>query len=466
MPDIFISYAHKDDGFPRYETRGWVEWFYEKLRDRMNTIRPGTTSIFLDRSEGGITGSSVLTQSISKALQETRVLLIIVSPAYLGSKWCGDELKFFCEAARAVGGLCVDAMCRVVKVYKQPVPDHAFHIPELDDSVGHSFFRKGLGGDTMELAPPHSTQSGNEFAQALNSLAFDLRNVLQKTEGCFAATASAPSVYLAATSPDLAAQRERVRTEFAQFGYTLQSDLQACRLSVHLIGTTYEPIVEDQYRLAGEEAARNSNFERLIWMPPGLDATETRQKEFLKQLNDEADPGLTISTIEVFKSLVHEKLKAREVAHGDAAEKIDDGAGTQSVYLIFDAPDNEATKPIEDWLASQPQGFRVWAALSRKDHRRALELSEGVLIYWGRADKQWLSSKLIDLEKFKRTARTMAVPLRGVMAADPAEPDRERKERDAKNAAGRDFIIVPGFGEFRAEMLEAFVRKLKASGGS
>ena len=39
MPDVFISYAHRDNRTPRYEPRGWVECFYLQLKDRLDAIR-------------------------------------------------------------------------------------------------------------------------------------------------------------------------------------------------------------------------------------------------------------------------------------------------------------------------------------------------------------------------------------------------------------------------------------------
>jgi hypothetical protein len=116
-------------------------------------------------------------------------------------------------------------------------------------------------------------------------------------------------VYLAETTSDLADERELVRDELQQRGYSvlpehklplegvkqtqaaIRSDLGRCALCIHLVGARYGSTPEDdprsvvrlQEELATERAAADPAFLRLIWMPPGLstpalEISDERQK--------------------------------------------------------------------------------------------------------------------------------------------------------------------------------------------
>lgn len=487
MPDVFISYAHRDNQSPRYGSRGWVECFYDALLARLNGIRGRDTSVWRDQSEGRITGNSLLTQTIKKDLKESGVLLAIVSPAYLASQWCADELKYFCEAAAKSSGLHVDNHSRIIKVGKLPIPKNAFvtGIEAIDDAIGYPFFGRGTDGNPLEFDPPHGTEGGAEFWRALNAVAFSIDAVLQKLEGQPhpPAESSGSVVYVAETSWDMREQRERVRGELEQFGHAVlpaseiphgpdyadrvKVDLAAAKLSIHLIGDSYGAIpersnvsiVETQYRLAGEEAQKRPELVRLAWMPPGLVPAEERQIAFLEELKN--DSRLTIGSIEDFKTLVQEELKPKE--SGDLSP----GEGPiRSVYLIFDPPDREAAKPVDDWL--HHHGFEVLKPLSsvkksaewRSIHRHHLKTSAGVLIYHGQTSEEWLQSKLIDLEKVFGYGRSRKQePARGVMLADPATTDKQ-EFRSLK------VRVLKGFGGFSPAVLDEFLKDLQAREGN
>ncbi len=462
MPDIFISYAHKDDLSPCYQTRGWVAWFYEQLRDRMLAVRPGSTDIFLDRSPEGITGTSLLTPTLRKALEETRVLLIVSSPAYFDSSWCREELDVFCDVvARTTGA--ADTHSRIVKIIKLPIDEHRIDVPDAigDELPGYSFYRRDFDGNPMELPPPHGAELGAEFNVMLNKVAHDIRRLLQRLDAV--AEPSGLNVYLAGSSADAATARARIRTELQQFGHRvlpakdgidefgdaerIRSNLHESRLSVHVIGATHDPCIDLQYRLAGEEALARPEFRRLAWIDSGLQANGKDQIAFVESLR--SDPDVRISSLETFKTLIQDAL-TRTPEHVHAGEG-------ELVYLVFDAPDEHATKPIEDWL--DKEGFKVWIPMSRASHRHYLKNSHGILIYWGKASKEWLAEKLTDLDKYKVPKLGAALaPLRGLMPADPAE----NKDRYPRRAVD---MVLPGYGAFHPEMLEEFIRKLKGHEG-
>lgn len=487
MPNVFVSYSHKDKDYPSYGSTGWVECFYKALRARLNQLRP-ESDVWRDES-GGLSGASVLTPTISQALSSCGVLVIIVSPAYLSSDWCAKELRFFLDAAAKDGGLSVATekrgyLSRVVKAVKVPVAVNAFNnvAPELADGVGHEFYQEDSKGTPIELAPPQEGYLGEEFSAAVNDLAWDIYYILDALDkGSLSKAGQAPgkiaaTIYLAETTSDLDDSRRRLRQELEQFGCNVvpatqrfpgpdyaaqvQQDLASARLSIHMVGDSYgmiperanESIVEMQYRLAGEECARRPELTRMVWMPPGVEPAEDRQRNFVGSLRD--DPNLVVAPLEEFKTLVHDALKPKAepkpAAPGDGVPK--------SVYLIFDMPDQDTAKALDDWLFER--GFEVLKrsgdTSSEKQlalHKEFLEASDGVLIYYGHTTDDWLQMNLIKLNKFFATSEKPKPPC-GVVLGDPKSPDKEGFRSHLVS-------VIPGFGGFAPDRLEGFVKELE-----
>lgn len=459
--EIFISYAHADNEHPRYESReweqmrGWVECFYEALTRRLKQLRGRETHVWRDQS-GEIKGSSALTDTIKDALQHCQVLLTITSPAYVASKWCEDELKFFREAAALNGGLRAGNMLRIVKVNKLPVSGATFlsRDPDLHDVMGYDLFRR-IGGNPLEFDPPHGSELGQPFLLAINALAADIVEILDGPK----IAESGISVYVAETSADVEDLRGKIRSELAQFGHTLlpapgqpsslaqvRSDLTNVQLSLHVLGSTYDAAAEMQYDLAGE--ASQPNFTRLTWLPPGVAAADERQAAFIERVRS-SDAQFVTVPLEDVKTMVKDALKPKAAERKPARDEV------RIVYLIFEPPDEVQADTVSDWLFEQ--GFEVLKPTrsgSLKTHKINLRDSHGVLIFYGQPDDEWLNVKLADLRKTFGQGRDKSRPLKGaVYLADPEEPQKVKFRSQIVD-------VIPGFGRFRPEILKPFISSL------
>jgi hypothetical protein len=489
MPDIFISYAHEDDNSPVSGSPGWVDRFNTMLRQRLDGIRGKavSTSVFLDDSDEGIRGTSLLTETIKSAIRETSVLLVIISPSYLTSKWCERELQFFKDSAASSGGLSVSNKTRVVKVFKLPadLANSGLGDEAISDATGYEFFSVGGNGRPLEFAPQIGNDVGPDFWARLNTLAYDLRDLLNDI-----ANRPIPSprtnvtVYVAESTLDVADKRESMLRELRQSNYSVlpqngiprdftyedlvavvTKELRNARLSIHLVGESYamtpegapETIVETQYRLAGEEASKRKNFVRLPWISPGTNPDDQRQQAFIKSLQE--DDSLVEGSIEQLKDRVCAELEKRPLDDDPSP------FNAKKVYLIFDPPDHDRIKPFDDFLFAH--GFNVLKPSTkgspgelRKRHRWKLRISDGALIYYGWPNEDWLDTKLQDLEAIYARGRGPDRPLlaRGVVLADPATPEK-------KEFRWRKVRVVPGFGEFRPDILQGFIDDLNQDNG-
>ena len=92
--DIFVSYAHVDDQVGPGANRGWVTTLVSGVKlglgERLG--RADSFSLWLDRQ---LAGNKPLTAEIRQLLRDSALLLVILSPGYVKSDWCGLEVQAF-----------------------------------------------------------------------------------------------------------------------------------------------------------------------------------------------------------------------------------------------------------------------------------------------------------------------------------------------------------------------------------
>jgi hypothetical protein len=480
--DVFISYAHKDNEYPRYGDRGWVDCFYEALKARLTGHLGREPEIFLDR-DGQLTGSSVLTPSIEAALANCGFIVPIVSRTYLASDWCKKELIAFTRAASNSGGLAVGTKSRVLKVLKLPVEIGEPHtgVPTIDEALGYPFYQRLTNGSPVrppqELDPPHLSYLGEEFSRAINEIAFDIKELIE-ARATPAARDDRPTVYLADTTSDAGSDRDRLRSELMQFGCNVlpaesrwpgadygervAADLAKSRFSIHIVGSAYgvvpeaatESIVEMQYRLAGDERARRPEFRRMLWMAPGTQPGEARQRALIETM--QSDPELVVTPLEEFKTLVHKQVTPpAPILTPAGPDEI------KNVYLIFESGDKDVAEKAEQWL--HDHNFEVFTPApgtetrSTEEHNEMLRACEGVLFYYGHTTETWLRMNLIKLQKAFATEPGRRAECCVVLA----DPDREDKHHFKSHLVQ---VVIDGFGTFSPERLNTFASALTHTG--
>jgi hypothetical protein len=485
MIDIFISYAQTDNVFPRYDSDGWIDWFHRALDARLMQIRGTRASIWRDKT-GGIAGNSMLHPAIEEALGQTKLLVTVFSPAYIASEWCRKELQLFKDRSGLGPELHIGTRSRITRVIKLPVksPSQADTLAEIVDVPGYDFFMRQPDGRPLELTP-----DGQQFYEKINSVAYDLADVLDAIDARGGKPVAKPviattgvKVYLAETSSDVEQQRERLRYELRQFGYTVlpdmnyrydgdfarhaRDDLRQSHASIHVIGASIgvtpdrsrESVVEIQYLAALEEEQNRPIFTRFCWMPSQLEASDADERHAALVARVMNDRRLYRGTLEDFKACLEKNLKTPQP--GPAAVQAG-RPGSYSVYLIFEPPDADAAKRIEDWLYNE--GFDPKTPLRdgtdrerRKIDRDYLKISDAVLIYNGVTNEFWLKKRLSDLEKISGYGRKRPFLARGVVLADPKTPHKERFRE-------RNYITIRGFDQFSPRELDAFASVLRSA---
>ncbi len=486
--DAFISYAHLDDAELVPGTDGWVANFHRALEIRLAQLLGEKTRIWRDPK---LQGNEFFADTLVDRLRAVAALVAVVSPAYVKSDWCLKEITAFCKGADVCGGIRVRDKARVFKVLKTPVALEE-QPTDLQSLLGYEFFKvEPESGRVREFSNIFGAEAEREFWTKLYDVAQDLSALLEVLKGEapeHRAAAPAPdAVYLAITTTDLRDPYAAIKRDLEQHGYTVlpdralqalssteaeaavREDLARCRLSVHLVGRTYSAVPEGGIRSLTEiqndlatERAASSAFSRLIWIPPGLQVADDRQRKVIDTLR--MDPRLTRgddlleTPLEELCTLVAARLRGEHPVRPEPAAPAAPGQYPQ-LYFIYDQRDGDAIKPwsemlFEDFEIIHPI-FEGDEASVRDCHEENLRSCDGVLIFYGAGNDFWLRQKLRELQKSLGYGRTKPMPVVGICLIAPKTPAKER-------FATHEAIVMPQWDGATAEALQPFVSRLKA----
>jgi len=112
--DIFISYCHYDNVAFKGEP-GWVDCFHESLEiSLLKRLGHKKVSIWRDKK---LQGSTLFDSHIKEQIRKSALFLALISPNYLKSDYCRQELEWFHnDAAKSLCGLSINNECRIFPV--------------------------------------------------------------------------------------------------------------------------------------------------------------------------------------------------------------------------------------------------------------------------------------------------------------------------------------------------------------
>jgi len=452
--DIFISYAHLDNQPLIKDTEGWVSQFHRAVEIRVDQLLGKKSSVWRDPK---LQGNDFFDDTIVQQMPSVAVLVSVFSPRYVQSTSCTRELNQFCKASEKVGGLRYGDKMRIFKVLKTPVPNEE-HPEPVRDCLGYEFYKvDSVTGRVRELNQIFGGDAEREFWIKLDDLAQDLCALLKSIEQDSTGNSNAGNgegentVFLADCSFDVREKYEDVRRDLLghhcrvlpnrplplnveELRPILKEMLNQCSLSVHVVGSSYgiipegtdKSIVELQNE-AAMEREELGNFTRLVWIPPGINVDDPRQRQFIESLR--TNPGtqkgadLLETPLEDLNTQIHNKL-APEPAVRVEPMKAHKASEVRLVYLMCDARDEKSVTPVADYLFEHGcdvvlPAFDGDEAQVRADNEESLRSADGVLIYYGAPNELWLRGKLREWRKSAAFGRTKPLKATAVFVAPP-----------------------------------------------
>lgn len=481
--DLFVSYGHLDDESDS-DTAHWIGRFHQDLQRRVSQYLGASVDVWRDSR---LQGNDQFPRAIDERLRHVAAMVSILSPRYLSSDWCRRELESFLEAAKGGNGTKGSPRSRLFKVIKTPV-DLKAQPGTLQDLLGYKFYRRDESGRPREL-PDYDPRPDAEkvYRARLDDLAWDLHLVLKELAERGEETGPLPSkaVYLAEAAADLAEARDDLRRELSARGYrvlpdrslswragplidAVNRDLDASCLSLHLMGGLYGFVPEGdtrsvqriQFELARERRP-NGSFHRLLWLPPGLENGDDRQRELIDtveaSLRTDATVEVLKTPLEGLKSFLLERLATPTVRSDRVTEK------TGWIYLICEPRDREAVSPIREHLMRRglcvdlPQMTGEQAEI-RQDHEATLKDCDGVLIYHGTGSEGWLREKVRDLRRARGWGRSRPFVPQGIYLGPEPTPEKQ-------GYANGEFVVMGNAREVALESFEPFLDPIAARAG-
>ena len=491
--DAFISYSHIDNVGLVDGSKGWITNLHRALEVRIGQLLGEAPQIWRDPK---LSGNDVFEITLVEQLKRVAVLVTVVSPRYIKSEWTRRELVEFWKAAQLQGGVTFHDKARIFKVLKTPIP-HEMDLPELAPLLGYEFFKIDMEtGRVRELDEVFGPQAQRDYWMKLDDLAHDITALLEMLRREFMVDVPGTpnkkeAVFLAETTLDLREQREGIRRDLQQHGYTVlpsrgmpliasemkasfEEDLAQCRMSIHLIGKSYGlvpegsdvSLTEIQNELAIDRGKRGG-FMRLLWIPTGIQIEDERQAKVVDRLRREpvllGESDLLETFLEDLRTVIYDRLKEAPPALQKAVGKNEQNAGESNnlrqVYLIYDQRDAAAASPYADALFDQ--GFEVLhptfhgdEAEVRECHEENLRICDGALIFFGSTNEAWVRRKLREIQKSVGYGRTGPLPSMAISCLAPLTDEKQRFRIHT--------LVINQMNEFTPDLLAPFISHLRS----
>ena len=440
--DIFISYAWRDNLPPvgigvRPEVDRWVWMFQEALEVALGIKLGRDARVWIDKRE--IKTNERIEAVLSAELKRSRVLVAMMSPSWLNSEWCPRELQEFLDShpgtqtAESVFVVEIEPVERALWERKIAVK-------------GLPFYKKVPGGfGYLRFGHPLPSLTDREYHDQIASLASELRDFLLSAPVDRAPDASPaanpestaepprerPELWIGDPTPNLLKERRELTEAVRQAGFEvvtpnieqlvtlereqqlthLQEGLARASLFVQLVGTEVgEPSPDGRSwaRLQADEAmaaAQRQATPYLRWRRPAtaVDAvSDLRHRELLT--------GAVEMGIEELRSDVIKRLHALASSTTEATDPA--RPSPSSVCVSYSEDDVAVAESLGDMLRQLEVDFVGFPSPSRsgdaadadrlsREEDRAIAESNGVIIIYGRAAREWLTTKIMRANKLR-----------------------------------------------------------------
>ncbi|ABG58300.1 hypothetical protein [Cytophaga hutchinsonii] len=494
--DIFLSYTSTDnEKLPGYDA-GWVDNFKKFLDTLISQLLQHHPKIIT---------SQEITEPGFNPFEKACVVIYLVSPEYIVSGEFIKEAEYLQLLMSNSNNMRIDGKLRMFKAAKSFVEPEKYH-PLLRELVSYDLFMYDpFTGLMKEFNAFFGQDAEKTYWMRLVDLAYDIYKVIyynqsQAINADFKqkATESMPDecIYLAETGNDLLIQKNIIRRELERHGYhvlpdkvlsphavdtnvTIKSDLDKCKLSIHLIGESFiseefenreeVELMKLQNQIAVEYSNTKKNsipFRRLIWIPQELSFADDKQQLLMESFisNTESMNGAEVLKIpiEEFKSLIKRELATIKDDKGygyfipEAALSSDSG---KNIYVIVDAIDISKCQPVVNHL--KQNGFDVLLPMFEGDimevrasHRNNLNACDSCLIFSDQVSEQWVKSKVLDILKAPGFGRKKNMIGKAIYLSTDKLIDSEYYKKYNFS------IIRSNAGNFEKEIIQPFLKQI------
>ena len=302
--DIFISYAHDDNGVLSAES-GWVTQFHDYLKNWLIKRRrlKGLKIWFDDQ----LNGNTAFDKAIQNSINKSALFFVLHSGNYQDSAYCRKELNWFLEQNNKLpNGVIVGDESRIFNILIENISYQDW--PK--DLAGTSGFKlhDAQGDEFGYPTSPKAELFNQQMRELVEATASILDKMPKQSEAAKEkpATDNKPKIFIADVADTLQPFRKRLINEIGDQASILPSlpppyeavehqqklnqTLEEASLSIHLLdqwaGREVDGLEDASFPRVQAEAAANQSQPSLIWVPDTLQADEIedeQQAQWLEQ---------------------------------------------------------------------------------------------------------------------------------------------------------------------------------------
>ncbi len=311
--DIFISYAHVDNGTLSAGQKGWIEHFYAHLKQLLDRRYGRMDMIKIWWDDKKLDGTKLFDESIQSGIEKAAIMICIDSPGYQKSQYCLQELDlFYQKTKKEPAGIKVGDQSRIVHVLLNNIDYKEWPTP-FSGTTGfpfHDASEKEDFGDPLEPQSKKFQKQMQDFRDALWNLITEFQKNMSGKQPAIEGEQDSGkfTIFLGEVADTLRTQRKRTIAELEKQGYQVLTgipppdSLQAHReataeavkkadLAVHLLdrypGREIVGAPEFWYPQQQVEIALESPVPQMIWLPAETELAaieEESHKRFLGNL--------------------------------------------------------------------------------------------------------------------------------------------------------------------------------------
>jgi hypothetical protein len=456
--DVFVSYAHADDGAPQ---GSWIEALINELerevRKRLGGALGNQAAVWRDTER--IRVGDEWPESLREAIRGTATFLAVVSPNYMSSRVCSEErgtfLGTFDDRDSEAALRLLRQSKRFLKLLRLPLAEG--FLPEIEHLVLYSESR----GDIARELPAAS----DEFKQRVAECATALKDILQGLRR------QRQKVYIAWSSKDQA-RWDSLQAELRSQGYDVQPEgpvdaflsdeqvqgrMRDARAYIHVLGGGYDEAAARQLRLARELGLR-----MFLWISPEAESTTSVRQGSLRDsvingvLDKDGEPdekqplpdGWALFRSTPLPRLIQAvgQFLVQPVPPSPRA-----ASDRRSVYLLCDpttGADVAFAQRLGDKIRDQEKLGVLLPSSSPDDrerqHRAAITQCDGMLVYGEAAPRQWLKLAVEDATYAEAAAQRGPLKSKALLTADP-NPWRDYPIKLIQRGPGFDLTDLEPF---------------------
>ncbi|MEM7550521.1 MAG: DUF4062 domain-containing protein [Bacteroidota bacterium] len=489
-PEILISYS-KVDNDGENSGGGWVDNFKNFLEALLAQMLKTSPSIGLINEDS---------DHASETYEGSTVLIALLSESFLNKEQLMAGLSNFAKLKSSKDELSINGNPTLYQVLLNPV--EVSHLPSLvSELISYNFFE--INPKTGIVEPYErffGSKAGKKFWMKLVDMSYDLSRVLISTNPRYSVHENIRKedevIYLAETGIDLVQHRDTIRRELIRYGFTvlpdrrlpkskdllqrtIKSDIEKSNLSIHLVGEDYGKVsdgmdisvvelqnkISTEYSLSEDSKNKPHGFRRLIWIAPKLTNMTERQKIFIESLRSDTE---NLESAEIMQTSIHDLrtvlrnqlIYKKQASMTSQINHEDDTSGSSKVYIIVDRRDLEDSKPLAELL--RKKGIEVLYTdynkdllELRNDHQYNLTKCDGSIIYFGRANEEWMKTKIQDILKSPGFGRNKPMRAKAIILEEGKKLSEESLKRS-------DSLVLNKKGSsIDEEFLKPFLERLE-----